>query len=303
MAKQLISAFIFLLVYGFCQEIDSLKNNELFVKPKQSEVVVINANVVLGENNPSAFKISIFARNSPSEVFISRMFFPGDTIQIILPGDILNPDTLGNIASLEPIGGSYEKIYRLFTKSYEKIDLGSFIIKAKSDIIKLSIIDGIDLSPVPMAALKVLHAGKIIFSGNVDSMGYRRLRIPVDRDNLAPVSLRIEAHESYPVWQEIIEVPKGISSKTVSLYRLHTNNGESLYRIINDLTPFRKGPENGSETLFLLNYGDLIAVNKVAGDRMFGKVRIDLYDKQSFNYFQGWVLRKHTALIKSNISD
>ena len=54
--------------------------------------------------------------------------------------------------------------------------------------------------------------------------------------------------------------------------------------------------------LFLLNIGDLIAVSKVAGDRMYGTVRIDLYDKRSFNYFQGWVLSKHTILVHNNIS-
>ena len=302
MVKKLFSALALMLAYGFSQELDSLKNSKLLAGPQESKVVAINANVVLGEYKPSAFKISIFPRNSPSEVFISRMFFPGDTIQIILPEDILNPDTLGNIASLEPIGGSYEKIYRLFSKSSESIDLGSFKVEAKSDIIKLSIIDGISLSPVSMAGLKLLHDGKIIFSGNADSMGYKRLRIPEARDNLKPISLRIETSESYPAWQEIIEVPKGISSKTISLYQLHTNKGESLYRVINDLTPFRKGPENGSETLFLLNIGDLIAVSKVAGDRMYGTVRIDLYDKRSFNYFQGWVLSKHTILVHNNIS-
>ena len=73
-----------------------------------------------------------------------------------------------------------------------------------------------------MAGLKLLHDGKIIFSGNADSMGYKRLRIPEARDNLKPISLRIETSESYPAWQEIIEVPKGISSKTISLYQLHT---------------------------------------------------------------------------------
>ena len=80
---------------------------------------------------------------------------------------------------------------------------------------------------------------------------------------------------------------------------MHVEKGESIYKVVKDLSPFRKGPENGSETLFLLNIGDLVSVNKVAGDRMFGKVRIDLYEKQSFNYFEGWVLSKHAELLKN----
>ena len=301
MAKQLTKLIFFLTSFAFSQQVDSLNNSNPPLKSIESKVVEISATLTLGENRPSAFKLSLFSRISPSEVLISRMFFPGDTIQVILPEDILSEDTLGNVATIEPIGGSYEKLYRLFTKSSEKIDLGNFKIEIKSDIIKLSIIDGIERNPIPMASLKLFYDGKIIFSGKTDSMGYRRLRVPVNRDSLIPVSLRIDTGGNYPLWQENLEVPKGSSSKEIPLYKLHLDRGESIYKIVKDLSPFRKGPENGSETLFFLNSGDLIAVNKVAGDRMFGKVRIDLYEKQSFNYFEGWVLTKHAELVKNQL--
>ena len=78
-------------------------------------------------------------------------------------------------------------------------------------------------------------------------MGYRRLRVPVNRDSLIPVSLRIDTGGSYPVWQENLEVPKGSSSKEIKLYKLQLDRGESIYKIVKDLSPFRKGPENGSD--------------------------------------------------------
>ena len=299
MAKQVFRVAILLTSSVFCQQTDSLKSSELSFRSIESKVVAISATVELGDNSPSAFKLSLFPRNSPSEILISRMFFPDDTIQVILPENILSTDTLGNIASIEPIGGPYETLYRIFTKSSGKIDLGNFKIKKKSDIIKLNIIDGINLNPVPMASVKIFYAGKIIFYGDVDSMGYKRLRIPVNRNDQSPVSLRIDTGGNYPIWQENLEVSNGTSSKTIPLYKLHVEKGESIYKVVKDLSPFRKGPENGSETLFLLNIGDLVSVNKVAGDRMFGKVRIDLYEKQSFNYFEGWVLSKHAELLKN----
>lgn len=301
MAKLLISVIIFSLTLAFCQNVDSLKAGEPSTRSVESKVVLISATIELGKNSPSAFKLSLFKRKSPSEIFISRMFFPGDSIQIILPENILSEDTLGNIASLEPIGGSYEKLYRLFTRSVENIDLGNFKIKIKSDIIKLSLINGINFKPISMASLQVSSNSKIIFSAISDSMGYTRLRIPVNRDNEAPIVLRIDTDGKYPPWQENLEISKGISSKTIPLYPIQADEGASIYKVVKELTPFRKGPENGSETFFFLNIGELIAVNKVAGNRMYGRVRIDLYDKQSFEYFEGWVSSNDIKLMHNEL--
>ena len=300
MVKLLSSGVIFTSTLVFCQAVDSLKVDELLTKSVESKVVEISATISYDSFEPRAFKLSLFPRKSPSEVYISRMFFPGDSIQIILPYNILSEDTLGNIASLEPVGGSYEKLYRLFTKSEEKIDLGNFRIKIKSDIIKLSLIDGFDFKPISKALLQISSSSQIIFSAMSDSMGYTRLRIPINRDNTTPVVLRVDTDGRYPPWQENLEIPKGVSSKTIPLYPMQVDEGVSIYKVVKELSPLRKGPENGSETLFLLNSGDLIAVNKVAGDRVYGRVRIDLYNKQSFKYFEGWVLNKNIKLMNGD---
>jgi len=292
-----ILAIVIFLNLSNSQQLDSLQQNSSRSKPLEAKIVTISARLSVGNYSPSAYRFALFPRNRPSEVFISRMFFPNDTIQVVLPENVLSPDTLGNIASFQPIGGAYETIYRLFSKSSGTIDLGSFKILPKTDIIKLNIIDGIDFSPVPHALVSILQSGAIISSTIMDSMGYARLRIPVDRHKEDPINILIETEGRYPSWQGSIEVTEGISSKTIQLYRLNIIDGEALYSVVNDLTPFRKGPENGSEILFFLNRGDQIVINKVAGNRLFGRVRIDLYERQSSNFFQGWILSKNVKLL------
>ncbi|MEC9437396.1 MAG: hypothetical protein VYA83_03860 [Candidatus Neomarinimicrobiota bacterium] len=292
-----ILAIVIFLNLSNSQQLDSLQQNSSRSKPLEAKIVTISARLSVGNYSPSAYRFTLFPRNRPSEVFISRMFFPNDTIQVVLPENVLSPDTLGNIASFQPIGGAYETIYRLFSKSSGTIDLGSFKILPKTDIIKLNIIDGIDFSPVPHALVSILQSGAIISSTIMDSMGYARLRIPVDRHKEDPINILIETEGRYPSWQGSIEVTEGISSKTIQLYRLNIIDGEALYSVVNDLTPFRKGPENGSEILFFLNRGDQIVINKVAGNRLFGRVRIDLYERQSSNFFQGWILSKNVKLL------
>ena len=164
MVKQFNNFFpvIIFFSFSFSQVTDTLKENSIDLKTKESKVVTISAKLSLGKFKPNAYRLSLFPRNRPSEVYISRMFFPEDSIQVILPENILNSDTLGNIASLEPIGGSYETIYRLFSKSSGEIDLGNFEILPKTDIIKLNIIDGSDDSPVAEALINTFQSGVLI---------------------------------------------------------------------------------------------------------------------------------------------
>ena len=130
-----------------------------------------------------------------------------------------------------------------------------------------------------------------------DNMGYTRLRIPVDRDKENSISILIETGGRYPPWQGLIDVPEGQSDRTIQLFRLDVIPGASLYSVIKDLTPFRRGPENGSEILFFLSRGDQLVITKVAGNRLFGSVRIDLHDKQSSNFFAGWVMNQDVKLL------
>ena len=140
MVKQFNNFFpvIIFFSFSFSQVTDTLKENSIDLKTKESKVVTISAKLSLGKFKPNAYRLSLFPRNRPSEIYISRMFFPEDSIQVILPENILNSDTLGNIASLEPIGGSYETIYRLFSKSSGEIDLGNFEILPKTDFPRLA---------------------------------------------------------------------------------------------------------------------------------------------------------------------
>ena len=46
-------------------------------------------------------------------------------------------------------------------------------------------------------------------------------------------------------------------------------------------------------SLFLLNEGDQVVISKVAGDRLFGRVRIYLDKQGIYRNISGWILGKH----------
>ena len=133
--------FLFLLNFTLAQE-DSLNiNNTKIIKSQESETVTISAKVNIIDTNPTAYRFSIYARSKSAEPFIQKLFFPNEPIQIILPLDILNPDSLGNIAKLEPLGDKYSIQYRMFDKQENEIILTTYEVLKPADIIKLTILD------------------------------------------------------------------------------------------------------------------------------------------------------------------
>jgi len=91
-------------------------------------------------------------------------------------------------------------------------------------------------------------------------------------------------------------VPEGDSERIVKISPIKLDTGETIYEVIDELVPFREGPENGSTVLFLLNEGDQLVISKVAGDRLFGRTRIYLDNQSKYQNVNGWILGKHVYL-------
>ena len=274
---------------------DSITVVDSSSKAIEATSVTITTEVNVIDAKPTAYRMSYYPRNHPAEPYITKLFFPGEKMQVVIPEGILSDDTLGNIARLEPLGGKYDVQYRMFNKGKGDIVLKPFSIRYISDIIKMKIIDSNE-NAVPSAKIKVTQAGKLLTHAITDSLGYTRVRIPVSRNLEHEVIISIITDGLFPTWTENYFVPNGYSNKTIQLSALELLKGESIYTVNTDLAPFRKGPENGSDVLFFLNNGEQLAISKVAGDRLYGRVRVYLDKQKNYNYFSGWVLSKNVDL-------
>ena len=264
----------------------------------ESETVVINATVNPINISPTAYRYSIYPRNHPAEPFMQKLFFPGEKIQIILPANILNTDSLGNVAKLEPLGDNYDHQYRMFNAAVGEINLTAFVILSPSDIMKLTVLDSETGNPIGASHVRVTQNGEILSNTQTDTSGYTRVRIPVKRIQDEPVMVSIDTDGRFPTWKGNMDIAEGIFEKTVTISTLKLGPGDTIYEVIDSMVPFREGPENGAVSLFLLNEGDQVVVSKVAGDRLFGRVRIYLDKQGIYRNISGWILGKHLNRIE-----
>ena len=290
--------FIVIISLGLAQEDSTAIATQGILKSHEAETVTISASVKLIDVRPTAYRLSVYPRNRPTESFLQKLFFPGEPIQIILPANILNSDTLGNIAKLEPLGDAYDIQYRMFNAHLGEIALSTFNILPPADILKLTVLNERTDEPIPNCDIVISQEGLIITKVSADTSGYARVRIPINRNNEIPVLLTIDSHDLFPIWRAKINVPIGASEKTVNISPIKLERGETVYYVTDDLSPFRKSPENGATILFLLNKGDHVAVSKTAGDRLFGRVRVFIDRQNQYQSVNGWILRQYIMIGK-----
>ena len=283
------------------QEVSTVVDSTLYrekIVVGESETVVINATVNPINIAPTAYRYSIYPRNHPAEPFMQKLFFPGEEIQIILPANILNTDSLGNVAKLEPLGDNYDHQYRMFNAAVGEINLTAFVILGPSDIMKLTVLDSETGNPIGASHVRVTQNGEILSNTQTDTSGYTRVRIPVKRIQDEPVMVSIDTDGRFPTWKGNMDIAEGIFEKTVTISTLKLGPGDTIYEVIDSMVPFREGPENGAVSLFLLNEGDQVVISKVAGDRLFGRVRIYLDKQGIYRNISGWILGKHLNRIE-----
>ena len=181
----------------------------------------------------------------------------------------------------------------MFNAAVGEIKLTTFDILGPSDIMKLTVLDAETDNPIGNSNIRVTQNGEILSNTQTDTSGYTRVRIPVKRIQDEPVMVSINTDGRFPTWKGNIDIAEGIFEKIVTISPLKLGPGDAIYEVIDSMVPFREGPENGAVSLFLLNEGDQVVISKVAGDRLFGRVRIYLDKQGIYRNISGWVLGKH----------
>jgi len=268
--------------------LDSLASNEE-VRSRESKTIIISSKIGIIDVEPTAYRITIYPRSRPAEPFISKLFFPEESIQVMLPIDILSSDSLGNVFKIEPLGSDLVPQYRFFNSENNDISITPFVVSKPSDVLKILVLDKETGGSIASANVSLFQNGSIIDRSITDSLGYIPMRVPKNRDPNSLINMIIDTDQRFPIWQESFPASKGDTEKVIMLSKNILEPGESVYYMIEDHSPFRLGPENGSEVLFFLNRMDEIVISKVAGTRLYGRTRVYLESKGFHKNIFGWV--------------
>lgn len=243
-----------------------------------------------------------------------KVYAQGDTVHPILsilqespkdflaylPQGVLDIQNKTNIVKIIPQDSNFDPVQVRFkgirfgrlTLPRKTIKMGQLVVKGKTFLNKNdSIIAG--------ASITLQNFDNIINATSSNRSGYFQIAIPGEYKYAE--HLRIVAGEN------LIFKPfaKKLDFKESRKKNLNIGLGpsndlkEPLYMTNKDNVHFRKSPEIGSETLFLLKEGEVISVDRVTPGEYFGFIEVLLEDKKLIQ-LEGWVNRSDLRLLNFN---
>ncbi len=254
--------------------------------------VEIHAPIRIDEGNPTAFKFRVFSGRDTSKAVISRMMMPGEKIAVSLPRSLFLPDSLQNRVEIDPQGGDFIPIIQKFHYTGPVITLPESVVKLRPVLVRGYIYQRRNGIAIAGAEVNVRFSDGNQTSGKTDANGKYAFNFPsaVLEDSLMTISA--ELTNSFPVTSKIVHMTDS------KLYSTDFQVGPTAefyakgtpYIVLENLTPFRKGPENGAEILFMLPKDETIMVTAVAGDRLKAVVEQKVGVGDHPQYQEGWVL-------------
>lgn len=260
-------------------------------------VIIIPVKILEGE--PKAYKVSLYARNRMAEPMMERMFFPADSLKMELPKEIWNQAEMGNVATVIPLGDDFNTVDQMFNiREPGRYVLGPVTVRKTPAVLIGHVLLRHSNMPVKGASLSIKDSLKIIGQTQSDSLGFFRLELPHKYQGSTGLSLQTSTNQRFPDQLQ----PLDFSDQTKISIVVQLGVSESfassgnLYRVIQDFTPFRQGPENGSPIIMMLQKGDMFIGRKRAGERIYGEIEVIDEVRGIHEKFSGWVLDQYLEL-------
>lgn len=253
------------------------------------------------EGNPSAYKVSLFQKGRMATPSYEKLFFPGDSIKMILPEGIWSNENFGNVMSFTPVGEDFQTVTQMFHISGPGIyHLDPVSVRKEPVVIRGIVMDRGRGIPIPMALVEIMDSTKVLTTIKTDSLGFFRKELRHHYFSREDIVITVDTEDEFPLFT----YPLGVMSEKSNHVDIQlgmspemTARG-TLFRVNRHLVPFREGPENGSPTIVMLSKGDRFLVSKVSGDRSFGYVEITEPSKDIQVEFSGWVLSKYLEIVE-----
>ena len=246
---------------------------------------------------PDNIMFKIFSGNDTVNPVISILQESPKQFVAFLPQGVLDTVKNTNYINIIPQDSNFDPI----SVRFKGINFGRIILPQKdirsgqlivsgttSLLMNNNLLEGVELS--------VQNYDNLIYKTRSNKNGFYKIAIPgeykftenlrlVAGENLifTPITKKLNFHERRKINIDLLLGPS--ESMLEPLYMTNKNN-----------VHFRDGPDIGSNTLFLLQEGEIISVDRVTPGEYFGTIEVIIDDGSSVK-MEGWINRKDLRLV------
>ena len=307
--------YVFFLLFAGGLMIASISGCAMFKGPEYSEIIynhrqpLISVTYEYGEieihlplkypgARPNNIKFQVSSRGDTSRTMISVFQEASDQFIVYLPQGVLDTDSESNLIKIFPQDPDFIPINVYF----KGIQFGKVTLEPAAIVMIPIAVDGLvylnkNESSLAGVEVSLQSYDNVITKSKTDSTGYFTLTIPGKYKHAKYVQLVAGTNMIFKPFKRKLDFSQS--------YNLTVNVGlgpsmsldDPLYLTNKSNVHFRDKPDIGSKTLFLLENGEIISVQRVTPGEYYGSIEVDV-GKGKNVLLEGWVYRNDLDLLQ-----
>ena len=147
--------------------------------------------------------------------------------------------------------------------------------------------------------ISIMSFDQILQTTKTDNAGLYRIAIPGENKDLESLRLVIGENLIFKPYRKNLDFSETFKIKFDAGVGPSLRMKEPLYMINKDNAHFREGPDIGSKTLFLLEKGEVVSVQRITPSEFKVSIEVKLESSNKVVIMEGWVLRSDLVLLNT----
>ena len=250
---------------------------------------------------PENISFSVFGQGDTLNPIISILQEATNIFKVYLPQGVLDINNDNNLIKVVPQNPDFHPVNVKFKGiRFGKLELVERTIYAKPLIVKGRVFLNSDFSKsLEDVKVSVMNYDNNIQSTLTDELGMYKIAIPGENKDLENLRLLVGENLIYKPFRKNLDFSEDLKQKIDAGVGPSIRLKEPLYMINKNNAHFREGPDIGSKTLFLLEKGEVVSIQRITPSEFKVSIEVKL-DNSKVVIMEGWVLRSDLVLLNSN---
>ena len=252
-------------------------------------------------DKPENISFEVYGHGDTLNPIISILQEASNQFKTYLPQGVLDINDENNLIKVIPENSDFHPVNVKFKGiRFGKLELNERTIYSKPLIVRGRIFLNSDFTKnLADVNISIMSFDQILQTTKTDNAGLYRIAIPGENKDLESLRLVIGENLIFKPYRKNLDFSETFKIKFDAGVGPSLRMKEPLYMINKDNAHFREGPDIGSKTLFLLEKGEVVSVQRITPSEFKVSIEVKLESSNKVVIMEGWVLRSDLVLLNT----
>jgi len=252
-------------------------------------------------DKPENISFEVYGHGDTLNPIISILQEASNQFRTYLPQGVLDINDENNLIKVIPENSDFHPVNVKFKGiRFGKLELNERTIYSKPLIVRGRIFLNSDFTKnLADVNISIMSFDQILQTTKTDNAGLYRIAIPGENKDLESLRLVIGENLIFKPYRKNLDFSETFKIKFDAGVGPSLRMKEPLYMINKDNAHFREGPDIGSKTLFLLEKGEVVSVQRITPSEFKVSIEVKLESSNKVVIMEGWVLRSDLVLLNT----